>query len=178
MKTTIIGGMLAVSLYLAGCDNKDEAPAGSAPARKPSASAAVAAAPVTQAAMAAWQQGDKSAAISSFIAADWSARPLFASDSPFSLSEDQFKTLSNADRQVKSNEMLPQIGSLKQLAAAVADAGRDAAAKGDATQARKCYTTLKQFGTALDSPDHASLVQMLGQSFKTTADTELTKLGQ
>jgi hypothetical protein len=178
MKTTIIGGMLAVSLFLAGCDNNDEAPAGSAPARKPSAGAAVAAAPVAQAAMAAWQQGDKSAAVSSFVAADWNARPLFASDSPFSLSEEQFKSLSNADRQVKSNEMLPQISSLKQLAAAVADAGHDAAAKGDAVQARKCYTSLKQFGTALDTPAHTSLLQMLGQSFKSTADTELAKLGQ
>jgi hypothetical protein len=147
-----------------------------APKKQPADAASVAA-PVSQAAMTAWQPGDKSAAITSFLEADWSARPLFASGSTLNLSEDQFKALSNADRQAKSNEMLPQISDLKQLAAAVAQAGRDAASKGDAAQARKCFTALKQCGLALDSPDRLTLVQMVGKAFKKLAGTELAKVG-
>lgn len=177
MRTQILSGMIAAAILLAGCGKKDGSSGGSAPPKKQPADAASVAAPVSQAAMTAWQQGDKSAAITSFLEADWSARPLFASGSTLSLSEDQFKALSNADRQAKSNEMLPQISALKQLAAAVAQTGRDAASKGDAAQARKCFTALKQCGTALDSPDRLSLVQLVGQAFKKLADAELEKVG-
>lgn len=177
MRTQIVSGMMAAAILLAGCSKKDGSSGGSAPPKKQPADAASAAAPITHAAMTAWQQGDKSAAITSFLEADWSARPLFASGSTLSLSEDQFKALSNADRQAKSNEMLPQISALKQLAAAVAQTGRDATSKGDAAQARKCFTSLKQCGTALDSPDRLLLVQFVGQAFKKLADAELAKVG-
>ena len=73
--------------------------------------------------------------------------------------------------------MLPQISALKQLAAAVAQTGRDAASKGDAAQARKCFSALKQCGTALDSPDRLTLVQFVGKAFKKLADAELAKVG-
>ena len=86
--------------------------------------------------------------------------------------------LSNADRQTKNNEMMPQITTLKQLATAVADEGRDAASKGDVAKARTCFSSMKQFGTALDTPSNLQLVQLLGKGFKETADTELAKLGQ
>lgn len=78
----------------------------------------------------------------------------------------------------QTDEMMTQLGSLRKLATAVAQAGRDTAAKGDAAQARKCFTSLKQCGTALDSPDSLRLVQLVGQGFKKMADTEMAKLGQ
>ena len=68
--------------------------------------------------------------------------------------------------------------SLKQLATAVAQAGRDAATKGDTTQTRKCFTALKQCGTALSSPDTSSLVQLVGKALINMADTELAKTGK
>ena len=177
MKIQTISTLLAVSIVLAGCGNKNVSSDTSASSAKDQSSAASAATPVAQAAMNAWQQGDKAKAVSSFLEADWSARPLFPPDSPLSLTEDQFKSLSDADRQGKSNEMLPQISSLKALAGAVAQAGRDAAAKGDAAQARKHFTSLQQCGTALESPDCLSLVQLVGKAFKKMADTELAKVG-
>ncbi len=123
--------------------------------------------------MTAWQQGDIPKAVSSFVETDWSSRPLFAAVSTLSLTEDQFKALSDAERQAKSAEMMSQVESLKKLGLAVAQAGRDAAAKGDTAQARKYFTSLKQCGTALESPDCLSLVQIVGKSFKKLADTEL-----
>jgi hypothetical protein len=128
--------------------------------------------------MTAWQQGDKTAAVSSFVETDWSSRPLFASSSALSLTEDQFKALSNAERQAKSSEMIPQIDSLKQLAAAVAQAARDAAAKGDVAQARKYFTSLKQCGTALDTSNSLALVRLVGQGMKKRSDTEMSTLPQ
>jgi hypothetical protein len=168
MKTTMISAVLGISLLLAGCGKKTPPPSST-----PST-----AAPVTESAMTAWQQGDKSTAVRSFVETDWSGRPLFAASSTLSLTEDQFKALSNAERQAKSGEMMSQLDSLKELARAVAESGRDAASKGDTAQARKYFTSLKQCGTALDSPDCLSLVQLVGRAFKKMADTELAKIPQ
>jgi hypothetical protein len=74
--------------------------------------------------------------------------------------------------------MTAQLDSFRQLAAAVAQAGRDAASKGDAAQARKYFASLKQCGKALESPNCSSLVQIVGQSLQKKADTELLKIGQ
>ena len=168
MKTTTISAILTVSLLLAGCGKKTTPPSST-----PST-----AAPVTESAMTAWQQGDTPKAVSSFVESDWSRRPLFAASSTLSLTEDQFKALSDAERQAKSGEMMSQLDSVKKLAAAVAQAGRDADSKGDTALARKHFTSLKQCGTALDSADCLSLVQLVGKGFKKTADTELAKIPQ
>lgn len=168
MKTITITTVLTISLLLAGCGKKAGPPSSNA-------SAAV---PVAQPSMTAWQQGDKSAAISTFVETDWSSGPLFAANSTLSLSEDQFKALSNADRQAQSGEMMSQLDSLKKLAAAVAQAGRDAASKGDTAQARKYFTALKQCGTTLDNANRLLMVQLVGQALKKMADAELAKVGQ
>jgi hypothetical protein len=132
---------------------------------------------VTAPALSAWQQGDQATAVRRFVEADWSARPLFAADSALSLSEAQFTALSNAEREAKSPPMMAQLDSLKRLAAAVAQAGRDAAAQGDHTAARRHFTSVKQCGAALDSPSCLRIAQLVGQAFTRLADAELTKLG-
>ena len=102
MKTTAIVTVLAASL-LAGCGKKPTSQ-GTPPSTV---------APVTQSAMMAWQQGDKAAAVTSFVGTDWNSRPLFASGSTLSLSEDQFKALPDWER--RKSEMRLQIDSLKEL---------------------------------------------------------------
>ena len=176
MKNTNITMIMAATILIAGCGKKS--PSSSATPPPAQADAVSSSSPVSQAALTAWQQGDKVAAVSSFLAADWSARPLFAADSPLSLTESQFAALSAADRQAKSGVLTAQLDSFKKLVAAVRQAGNDAAAKGDATQARKCFMSLKQCGTALESPDCMQLVQLVGKAFVKMSDTELTKIGQ
>ena len=164
MKTTANVTVLATSLLLAGCGKK--------PALQSSPPSTVA--PVTQSAMTAWQQGDTAAAVTSFVGADWSNRPLFASGSTLSLSEDQFKTLPDWER--RRSEMGPQIDSLKQLAAAVARAGRDAAEKGDVAQARKHFAALRECGAALDTSDSLAMLRLVGQGMKKRAEEEMSRL--
>jgi hypothetical protein len=176
MKAHTISAVTAVAVILAGCGKKSTS-SGTTPTKELTM-AASAATPVAQATMTAWQQGDKATAISSFLAAGWSVRPLFASDSTLSLTEDQFKSLSEADREAKSKDMMSQLGLLKQLAAAVAQAGIDSAAHGDSAQARKYLMSLEQFGTALNSPDYMKIVQLVGVGVKKRADAELAKIGQ
>ena len=168
MKTTRTTAVLAALLLFTACSRKAERSG-------PTASAAM---PIAQPAMTAWQQGDKATAISSFVETEWSSGPLFAANSTLSLSEVQFKALSNADRQAQSGEMMSQLDSFKKLAAAVAQAGRDAASKGDTAQARKYFNSLKQCGTALDNADRLRMVQLVGQALKKMADAELAKVGQ
>jgi hypothetical protein len=163
---------------LMGCSKKSDSSGNSPSPAKGRQETALATTPVMQPILAAWQQGDKSAAVSRFLEADWRARPLFTPRSALSLSEDQFKSLSTGDREAKSGEIATQTGVLKQLASAVAQAGRDAAAKKDSALASKHFTSLKQCGEALDNPDSLAIVKLVGQGIKKMADTELAKLGQ
>jgi len=168
---------MAVAILLVGC-SKQNISSGNSPSPAKERASAAFMSPVAQAALSSWQRGDQSAAVSSFLAADWSVRPIFASDSVLNLTEDKFKSLSVADQQAKSAEIGNQLGSLKRLAAAVTQAGRDAAAKGDTTQAQNYFTSLKQCGAALNSPDSLIIVQLVGNSLDKMADTELAKIGK
>jgi major membrane immunogen (membrane-anchored lipoprotein) len=177
MNNVIITGVIAASIFLAGCGKKNGSSGSSDSTTKALAEAAPSST-VTQQALTAWEQGDKSTAIDNFLETDWSARPLFASGSTLNLSEDQFKSLSDAERQMKSSELSAQFNSLRELTAVVLQAGHDAASKGDTAQARKCFTSLKQCGTVLGGSDHLQLVQLFGQSLKQKAEAELAKIGQ
>lgn len=178
MKAQIVSGIITTTLLLAGCGQKSSSNSSSSSPTKTQQDTTSATTPVMQPALTAWEQGDMSSAVSHFLEANWNARPLFPPGSVLSLSEDQFKLLSAADRQAKSGEMMSQLDSLKQLAAAVAQAGRDAASKGDSVQARKCFTALKQCGEALDGANSLAMVKLVGQGFEKRADAELGKLGQ
>lgn len=172
MKNAIITGAMAATILIAGCTRGNHASSG--PATRATASAA----PVLQPALQSWQQGDKAAAVSHFLAVDWSRRPLFASGSVLNLTEDQFKGLSDSERQAKSRDMTAQLALLKQLAAAVAQAGLDARSKGDAAQAGKDFTSLKQFGQALESSNYMLIVQLVGKGIEKRGDAELKNIGR
>jgi len=150
---------MAVAILLAGCSKKG-------------------ATPVAQATITAWQEGDTARAISNFVAADWSARPLFASDSTLNLTADQVRLFSDADSKKKAKELGLQLDLLKKLAEAITQAGTNSAAHGDFAQARKCFVSLGQFGTAMSDPEHVKLVQMVGMTIKKKADIELAKIDQ
>ncbi len=171
MKNTTIIVIMVATISMAGCGKKSSSSSATPPTQAEAASSSL---PVSQAALTAWQHGDRAEAISNFLAANWSSRPLFAVGSKLNVNEDQFKALSEADRA----EMITQLDSLKELAAAVGHAGLDSASKGDVTQARKDFTSVKQFGAALESPDYSLIVQDIGKAFGKMSDTELTKLGK
>jgi hypothetical protein len=132
--------------------------------------------PAIQPVLSAWEQGDAATAVSRFVQTDWSARPLFPIGSALSLSEKEFQALPAAQRDAKGSELTAQAGVLKQLTTAVAQAGREAATKRDFNQARKHFTSLKQYGEALDAPDSLMLIKLVGRSVKRMAETELGKL--
>ncbi|MEJ0090886.1 MAG: hypothetical protein WDM80_14235 [Limisphaerales bacterium] len=168
MKSAIIAGIMVVAILLTGCGKKS------------SSATTLTAQPeiILEPALTAWQSGDKTTATSNFLAMDWNSAPSSAPSSTLSISEVQFKTLSNADRQAKSLKMTAQLQSLRDLASSVEEAGRDAVLKGDMAQARKCFTSLKQCGTALDNPDYLQIVQLTGQAMKKMSDKDMAKIPQ
>jgi len=136
----------------------------------------VATAPAGQSVVSLWQEGDRTKAIDRFVETDWKVRPLFAADSVLSFSEAQFAGLPRPDVEAKGREMMEQITPLKQLAAAVAQAGVDAEARNDTAQASKYFKALKECGQALDTPDSLKLLRLVGQGIQKRADKELAKL--
>ena len=143
--------------------------------------------PVAQPALAAWQQGDRTGAVSNFVTTDWSAGPLFAPDSILSLTEAEFSgrvkpripgfVRTGAIEAVRV-QMTKELATMKQLAAAVAQAGRDAAATNDVALARKHFTSLQQFAAALDTTNSLSILRLDGQAIKKRAERELATLPQ
>jgi hypothetical protein len=167
MKIPTISIVAAASILLVGCSKQNTS----------SSTSPATGVPIAQPAMTAWQQGDKATAVTTFVATDWSSRPLFATNSVLSLSEGQFNAFSEAENNAKSSELLSQLDSLKQLARAVVQTGDDAAAKGDTAQARKCFTSLEQCGAALDTSS-LRFVKLVGQAFQKLAKSKLAKIGQ
>jgi hypothetical protein len=166
-----------IGLGLMGCSKKTDL-SGTLPSSPKRQGDIASATPALQSVLTTWQAGDKSAAVSRFVETDWSARPLFTPGSTLSLSEDQFKSLPLADIEVKSKEITPQLRALKELAEAVTQAGRDAAAKKDFARARKHFMSLKQCGEAIESSDCLLIVKLVGKAWRKKADADLAGLGQ
>lgn len=183
---------LAASLLLAGCGKHSQATHGPVPAPEPNSLNAtsspapgasdsqahpIVSTPVMQPILTVWQEGHIETAINTFLAANWNARPVFPPGMALGLTDAQMKALPDADRQLKTNEMLAQLGLIKQLATAVNNAGQQAAAKKDAARARQCFISLKQFGAVLDAPGNQQLVRFTGQVCNNMANLGLARLG-
>ena len=162
--------VLTVGLVVAGCrQQSNTTPAGTS---------------ILQPALAAWQQGDRVGAVSNFVAADWSVGQLFAPDSILSLTETQFHAQVRGgvtkigNIQAKSDQMIKELQTMKELTAAVAQAGRDAVATNDVALARRHFSSLHQFGTALDSSNSLAILRLDAQAIKRKAEKELATLPQ
>ncbi len=174
--TPLLAAIL-VSVALTGCGEKPDSPSGSTLSVKPRQNTLATATPSIEPILTAWQQGDQAGAAARVLETDWKQRPLFSSGTTLSLSEAQFQALPSATREAKSPEMLAQVGELKKLAEAVAQSGRDAAARKDIAQARKHFVALKGFGDALDGPECLGIVRLTGQAVRKKAAAESAKLG-
>lgn len=146
----------------------------------------VPAAPAAQPALAAWQQGDRAGAVSNFLAADWTAGPLFAPDAILSLTEAEFSghvkpvwmpgIVMTGGIEAARVQMTKELATMKQLAAAVAQAGRDAVANNDVALARKHFTSVQRFAAALDTTNSLRILRLDAQAMKKRADSELATL--
>ena len=123
-----------------------------------------------------WEQGDQAKAVSDFLKTDWSARPQFTPDSALNLSEDEFKKLPAVEREAKAAEVQTQLAMLKKLAGAVAQAGREVAAKKDLALARKHFAAIEQLGQALESSDSMLIVTMMGKVLQKMGNAEMATL--
>jgi hypothetical protein len=176
---------LSVALFLLGmgllgCNKKSET---SATSSLPTNSSASVAAPVMGPIMKDWLSGNQAAAVSNFVQADWKARPLFPAGSRLNLTEDEFRSqirslFTPESVNAMGTNLYAEIDPMKRLAAAVGQAGQQAAAQHDYAKARKYFTALQQCGDALDGTNSLALVKMVGQGLKKRAETELSKLPQ
>lgn len=177
MKTTILTGLLIGVILTAGCGKKESNPKPSAHSNPSPATNnfTLTSFPALQPAYVAYLHGDKSTAVSDFLAVDWNVRPLFAPDSVLGFSEGQFHALAEADYHAKSVEHTTQLAMLKRLGSIVEEAGLMAVKRGDSAQASKCFTSLKQFGTALNDTNYTLIVQLSGKGYIKMGDAGLAK---
>ena len=134
-----------------------------------------ASAPTMDSLLTIWRKGDKSEAVSRFVETNWSTRPLFAPGSTLSLSEEQFHSLTDDDRQSRVKE-LEGAGDIHHMAMAVQQAGLDAAKQNDPTQARKCFISLQECGRVLKASNNLRLLQVIGGAMENIGDTRLAEI--
>ena len=164
--------LLTLGLAVVGCRKQPPTTATAASAAQP--------------ALTAWQQGDRAGAVSTFLTADWTAGPLFAPDSMLSLTEAEFSGqmrplrmpgfMTTGGIEARRVQMTKELATMKQLAAAVAQAGRDAAATNDVASARKHFTSLQRFAAILDTTNSLAILRLDAQAIKRKADAELATL--
>lgn len=170
----ILAIITCLSAGLIGCDRSGSSPTRTSPSTPVRDSGNRL--PVAAGILSAWQNGDQATAVRAFVAADWAARPLFDPASVLALTEQQYAALPAGKRATDEPKMLAEARALKELAAAVTQAGRDALAKGNKDEARKHFNSVKECGTALAAPDRISLLQVHGKAMRRIADTELAQI--
>jgi hypothetical protein len=173
--------LFLVVVGLLGCEKKSDAPTASS--SQTNLNARASATPVMQPILKAWQSGDQRTAVSNFVQADWSSRPLFPAGSSLNLTEDEFRSqvrslFTPESVNIMGTNLLAEIEPMKRLAAAVGQSGQQAAAQHDYPKARKYFTALKQCGEAIDGTNSLALLKVVGQGLKNRADIELGKLPQ
>jgi hypothetical protein len=77
------------------------------------------------------------------------------------------------DVEVRSEQMMKELHTLKELVAAVFHAGIEAAVTNNAALARKHFESLMRFGVALDQPNYLSILRLEGRAIQKKADSEL-----
>ena len=122
-------------------------------------------APVTlDQAMTLWRAGKTNEAAATFLAVDFTKRPLFPFGSVLNYTEAQFVALPDAAREKMSKQMMDDIQVLKQISAHVRDMGESAEAAGDKTKAAACRAQLLKGGAAFNQPDSLALLKLVGKA--------------
>ena len=80
------------------------------------------------------------------------------------------------DIEAKGERMLKELRTVKELVTAVTQAGRQAAATGKVALALKHFSSLLQFGAALDQYNSLNILRLEGRAIKKKADGELLQL--
>ncbi len=121
--------------------------------------------------MTTWKSGDKETAVRVFLEMDLS-KPIFSPGTPLANSEAQFMALPVAGRERIGAEILADLQVIKEIAVRVAEAGKEAKAKGDAATARKCLEQIDTLGGQIDEPSCTVIAQKVGQALKRMAAKE------
>ena len=156
--------LAAVVVLLTGCGAKPAPPKPAPGAQTP-----------VELILTTWQKGEPDAAVQAFLAADWTASPLFAPGTPLSLREADVPAMAEAERDAMLKEITVQLGRVKDVTAAVREYARTAGNKDDA---RRACAQLEAFGNALGRPEHLTIVQLVGRATAKAAAAESAKLGQ
>ena len=171
--TSLLAALCAVAL--GGCGKKGGSTVKPSAATNSQQTTGPGATPLTERVLTAWQQGDKDGAIQRFIETDWKNGLLFAPGSPLDHRESELQQMPQAELEELWAQVAAQLKDLKQIATAVRDKGRAAAAK-DPAFAHLCFAKLDEFGAALDQPDGLKIVRFVGQSFRKMAAAEAARL--
>ncbi|MBL9136599.1 MAG: hypothetical protein JNK85_12050, partial [Verrucomicrobiales bacterium] len=116
-------------------------------------------------ALRSWREGKKEEALATFMAVDFTRRPLFPKGSPLGYSERDYVALPRAVNDKLQPQIIEETKRMKGLAVSVKEAATRASQRGDVPQAERYLKQLKQCGEALAHPDSLALLQMVGKAF-------------
>jgi hypothetical protein len=194
--------VLAILLAITGCAQKqDEAPKevkkSAAPksttAKAPSKAQSQASTPaaktqasepnVTQASekpmylgevLAAWNTGKKGEAVNKFLQLNWQDPSVFQGVPGLSMSEQDFASLSQVQRDQMSQRVQALSQNLRDIAKAVVASTDSFIASGNSVGAKARLDSVQQFGQALATPEHLQIIQLVGKAISGLAQEKLS----
>jgi hypothetical protein len=124
-------------------------------------------------AVAQWSKGDKTAALATLMATDWT-KPV-SDTSLLALSEAKYVMRSSQGRQRLDGELTPVIDNLRALLRHALDTAK-ADAQSDRTKARKMLVVIKECAQYLNRPHGLAILGAVGKGCEKAADAEPQKL--
>jgi len=123
--------------------------------------------------LAAWLGGNKGEAVKQFLQMRWQDPSVFAGIPVLFMSEQQFATLPQAQRDPVSQQAQQLSATIRDIARAVISSGEAAAASGDAAGAKAKFEAVQQFGQALAAPERLLIIQLVGKAVVKLAQEKL-----
>ena len=129
-------------------------------------------------AIALWSQGKETAATEKFIAIDWSREDLFPESSVFRLTEEQFVSLPEAEREKKKQEIWSvTIPPFRAICQHVLQTGQAAIGSKDYDKARRHLTAVRDCSHLFtDDPKALSIFQAVTRGYGRQAAEGLAKI--
>jgi len=124
--------------------------------------------------LALWYSGKRGEAVNQFLQIDWQDPAAFQGVPVFTMSEQQFASYAQAQRDAVSQQAQQLSQAARDLARAVIATTDTFVASGNTLGAKSRLEAVQQFGQALSAPERLQIIQLVGKAITQLAQEKLS----
>jgi hypothetical protein len=123
--------------------------------------------------LAAWKAGKQGDAVNQFLQLNWQDPSVLQGIPALSMSEQDFASMSPAQRDQMSQQVQSLTQNLREIAQAVVASTDSFIASGNSTGAKARLDSVQQFGEVLAAPERLQILQLVGKAITALAQKKL-----